>query len=264
MKFDQQHEIDLAINYIHQHIDEPISLSQLASHVAYSPFHFARIFKEKIGLPPLYYVSSLRLQRAKDLLVSTNLNVRDIGLEIGQQSLGTFTTRFTERVGMAPSQFRDSQNQINNYLYTLKKFNDWDPLILTTNQLNNVKGTVQSEVPFNGFILIGLFKKPIPEGLPLYGTLLNSLDEFSFMNVKPGTYYIMATALSWEIQTTELLLPYTTLRAWSRTPINVGLHSLVPHQNLTLHKPGLSDPPILISLPLLIHNFLRRKQDSNL
>lgn len=95
-------EIDEAIAYIHQNLDEPLPLSRLARHVAFSSYHFARIFKERIGLPPLYYVSSLRLERAKDLLLNSNLSVRQIGLEIGQQSLGTFTTRFTERVGMTP------------------------------------------------------------------------------------------------------------------------------------------------------------------
>lgn len=91
--------IDEVIAYIHKHIDEPLQLSRLADIALYSPFHFTRIFKEKIGLSPMYYVSALRLQKAKDLLLQTNLTIRDIGLEIGQQSLGTFTTRFTERVG---------------------------------------------------------------------------------------------------------------------------------------------------------------------
>jgi len=91
------------IAHIHQHIDEPLPLSRLAGHVACSPYHFTRLFKKQIGLSPLYYVSSLRLQKAKDLLLHTSMRVRDIGLEIGQQSLGTFTTRLTERVGVTPS-----------------------------------------------------------------------------------------------------------------------------------------------------------------
>lgn len=109
-------EIDEVIAYIHQHIYEPLPLTRLAGHVAYSPYHFARIFKERIGLSPLYYVSSLRLQRAKDLLLRTNLSVRAIGLEIGQQSLGTFTTRFTQRVGLTPSEFRHSTLQADHHL----------------------------------------------------------------------------------------------------------------------------------------------------
>lgn len=90
-------EIDDVIIYIHAHLNEPLLLSDLAQLAAYSPYHFSRMFKLKTGLSPLYYVSSLKLQRANELLLHTDLIIRDIGMEIGQQSLGTFTTRFTEK-----------------------------------------------------------------------------------------------------------------------------------------------------------------------
>ncbi|MBD0382192.1 helix-turn-helix domain-containing protein [Paenibacillus sedimenti] len=251
-------EIDEVIAYIHRHIYEPLPLSQLASYVAYSPYHFTRIFKERIGLPPLYYVSSLRLQKAKDLLLRTNLSIRDIGLEIGQQSLGTFTTRFTERVGVTPSEFRSSALQADNHLRSLQKLNDWRTTDLVLNPYSRIEGIVQAETPFEGIILIGLFAKPIPEGLPLYGTLLGSLGEFCFTDVKPGTYYLMATSVSWGMQAMDVLLPQATLRTRSKEPIIVGPYSSVPHQKVTLYPPRLDDPPILISLPLLMNNFLDR------
>jgi len=170
MMSDWHSEIDEVIAYIHQHIHEPLSLSRLASHVAYSPYHFTRIFKERIGLSPQYYVSSLRLQKAKELLLRTNLRVRDIGLEIGQQSLGTFTTRFTHRVGVTPSDFRSSTRQADNHLKLLKNLTDWYMLQPILNNHPRIEGNVQAVEPFEGVILIGLFPKPIPEGLPLYGT----------------------------------------------------------------------------------------------
>jgi AraC family transcriptional regulator len=74
-----------------------------------------------MGISPVYYISALRLQKAKDLLLNTNLRVRDIGLEIGQKSLGTFTTRFTERVGMTPSEFRNSVQRAENHFRSLQK-----------------------------------------------------------------------------------------------------------------------------------------------
>ncbi|SFL54410.1 Helix-turn-helix domain-containing protein [Paenibacillus sp. 1_12] len=257
-------EIDQVIAYIHQHIDEPISLSQLASHLAYSPYHFTRIFKERMGLSPLYYVSSLRLQKAKDLLLRTNLSVRDIGLEIGQQSLGTFTTRFTERVGMTPTDFRNSTLEASSEFRSLHNLKDLCTSHSDNNHYGRIEGTIQSTIPFDGVILIGLFPKPIPEGLPLHGTLLFSLGDFCFTGVQPGTYYLMATSVSWGMQATDILLPHTTLRTRSREPIVVQSCSDVPHQQVTLHVPRLDDPPILISLPLLMSNFLNRTmQHSN-
>lgn len=260
---DRYSEIDEAITYIHQNLHEPLTLSELANHVAYSPYHFTRLFKEKMGLPPLYYVSSLRLQKAKDLLLHTNLSVRDIGLEIGQQSLGTFTTRFTERVGVSPSHFRNSKEQAGNHFDTLRNLKDWSLPNLDSNEHHIVRGTIRAEVPFQGVILIGLFPKPIPEGLPLHGTLLSSLGDFCFTDVKPGVYYLMATSVAWKMKTTDFLLPNTTLRTRTRKPIIVG-STPVPHQQVTLYPPRLDDPPILISLPLLMNNFLNQmNQHSN-
>lgn len=253
---DRYSGIDEVIAYIHQQIYEPLPLTQLAKYAGYSPYHFARIFKERIGLPPLYYVSSLRLQKAKDLLLRTNLSIRCIGLEIGQQSLGTFTTRFTERVGVTPSDFRNSTQQANDHLRSLKKLSDWSPWPSESNQHHTIKGTVHAEIPFEGVILIGLFARPIPEGLPLYGTLISSLGEFCFADVKPGTYYLMATSVSWGMKAMDFLLPQTTLRTRSKEPIIVRSDSFVPHQQVMLHVPRLDDPPILISLPLLMNNFL--------
>ncbi|MGG3570956.1 helix-turn-helix transcriptional regulator [Bacillus gobiensis] len=262
---DRYSEIDEVISYIHQNIFEPISLSRLAGHVAYSPYHLTRIFKERIGLPPLYYVSSLRLQKAKEMLLRTDLSVRDIGLDIGQQSLGTFTTRFTERVGVTPSQFRNSTQQADNHFQSLKRLSDWQMSYpAATQHVRVVEGTVQAEIPFEGVILIGLFPKPIPEGPPLYGTLLPSLGNFCFPNVKPGTYYLMATSIPWGMQPTDILLPYTTLRTRSKEPIIVDHDTSLLHQKVMLRAPRLDDPPILISLPLLMNNYLKRvRQISN-
>ena len=93
--------------------------------------------KEKIGISPVYYISALRLQKAKDLLLNTNLRVRDIGLEIGQKSLGTFTTRFTERVGMSPSEFRNSVQTAENHFRSIQKLNDWSDSPILMNQQDN-------------------------------------------------------------------------------------------------------------------------------
>jgi AraC family transcriptional regulator len=103
-----------------------------------------------------------------------------------------------------------------------------------------------------------LFAKPIPEGLPLYGTLLFSLGDFCFTGIKPGTYYLMATSVSWGMQAMDFLLPHATLRFRSKEPIKVGLNFSVPHQQVMQNVPRTDDPPILISLPLLMNNFLNR------
>jgi AraC family transcriptional regulator len=146
----------------------------------------------------------------------------------------------------------------------LQKLNDWRTSHPAANQYARIEVTVLATVPFEGVILIGLFAKPIPEGLPLYGTVLSSEGDFCFTGVKPGIYYLMATTISWGMQAMDILLPQTTLRTRSREPIIVGTHSIVPHQQVTLHVPRPDDPPILISLPLLMSNFLKKvRQNTN-
>jgi AraC-like DNA-binding protein len=258
MSLNSYPEIDEVITYIHRHLYDPLPLSRLASHAAYSQYHFSRIFKERMGLTPLYYVSSLRLQMAKQLLVRTNMNIRDIGLEIGQLSLGTFTTRFTEKVGVTPSEFRNSARQAGSILRALESLDDWRDVQPFSRHHGIVRGTIQTEVSFEGVVLIGLFAKPIPEGMPLYGTLIRSGGEFMFQNVKPGTYYLMATSVSWEMQAVDFLLPEVTLRTRSKEPIIVESGSTIPYQLVKLFLPSPDDPPILVSLPFLMNNFLNR------
>ncbi|HYG57318.1 MAG TPA: AraC family transcriptional regulator [Symbiobacteriaceae bacterium] len=252
----QHTEMDEIIAFIHQHLYDPLSLSRLAAYAGYSPYHFTRMFKDRTGLPPLYFVSALRLQKAKDLLLRTDMSVREIGLEIGQQSLGTFTTRFTERVGMTPSDFRHSTPQANYSLRSLQGLSDWQ--VRRPDNGAVIEGTVQAPLRFAGATLIGLFPKPVPEGLPQHGTLIPGVGDFRITGVKPGIYYLMATAVAWEMNAMDFLLPQTTLRARAKEPIIVGPYASVPHQQIMLHLPRQDDPPILISLPVLMNQFLTR------
>lgn len=263
MSGDSHAEIDRAVAYIHQYLHEPLSLSQLARVVAYSPYHFSRMFKARVGLTPQYYVSSLRLQRAKELLLYTHLSIRDIGLEIGQQSLGTFTTRFTHRVGVTPACFRASRLQADRGMRRLSQLHTRHRWTLpSVSPQARIQGVVQAVELFEGIIFVGLFPKPIPEGLPLYGTVLPALGPFNFQEVNPGTYYLMATSVSWQMAPVDYLIPRTTLRTRSRVPIVVQHDVPVPDQIVTLFPPRLDDPPILISLPMLMDRFLRRLSES--
>jgi AraC-like DNA-binding protein len=250
-------EIEGAVSYIQYHLDQPLSLPQIAKYAGYSPYHFTRVFKEKMGVSPFYYISSLRMNRAKELLLHTNFSVRDVSLEIGQQSLGTFTTQFTKRIGITPSAFRKSAQLMKDQVHSLKQMNQWSPSISFDSIRNSVEGIVESEVPINGVIFIGLFAKPVPEGIPLYGTLLPGQGSFCFENVKQGKYYLMATSVSWEMESNDVLLPEKTLRYRSHQPILVKDCFSIPFQQIKLRPPLLDDPPILVSLPLLMKIFLK-------
>jgi AraC-like DNA-binding protein len=85
---------------------EALSLDDLAAAAGYSRYHFARAFRAAFGETPGGYLSRRRVERAKDLLATANLTVTEICLLVGFSSHGSFSSRFTELVGCAPSEYR--------------------------------------------------------------------------------------------------------------------------------------------------------------
>jgi AraC-like DNA-binding protein len=89
-----------------RHFAEPLDLDRLAAESGFSKFHFARSFKDAYGETPAQYLTRRRVERAKDLLRHANLTVTEICMLVGFSSLGSFSSRFTELVGMPPSIYR--------------------------------------------------------------------------------------------------------------------------------------------------------------
>ena len=85
---------------------QPLDVEALARDAQMSAGHFSRQFKLAYGESPYSYLMTRRIERAMALLRRGDLNVTDICFEVGCSSLGTFTTRFTELVGMPPTEYR--------------------------------------------------------------------------------------------------------------------------------------------------------------
>ena len=67
-----------------------------------TPYHFARIFRNVTGIPPGEFLTAVRLERTKQLLLDTDLGVAEVCFEVGYESVGTFATRFKDLVGLPP------------------------------------------------------------------------------------------------------------------------------------------------------------------
>ncbi len=85
---------------------EDISLDDLAAEARLSPFHFARMFKQSLGLPPRAYFTRLRMERACELLERTNLTVTEIALELGYSSNQVLARIFIKHQRMSPTGYR--------------------------------------------------------------------------------------------------------------------------------------------------------------
>jgi AraC-like DNA-binding protein len=111
-----QHLRDLArLRRVRDRIDreyaQPLDVEALARGVAMSAGHLSRQFRLAYGESPYAWLMTRRIERAMALLRRGDLSVTAVCFEVGCTSLGTFSTRFTELVGMPPSVYRRQQAQ---------------------------------------------------------------------------------------------------------------------------------------------------------
>ena len=106
-----QHLLDLArLRRVRDRIDreyaQPLDVEALARMALMSPAHFSRRFREAYSETPYSYLMTRRIERAKALLRRGDLSVTEVCFAVGCTSLGSFSARFTELVGEAPSTYR--------------------------------------------------------------------------------------------------------------------------------------------------------------
>lgn len=96
------------LSYMQQHLDEPVSLEQLAAQAALHPHYLCTCFKEALGLTISEYWKQLRIHRACMLLASTDKPVTEIAIECGFNSLSYFHRTFRKVQGTSPRQYREN------------------------------------------------------------------------------------------------------------------------------------------------------------
>lgn len=95
--------------YIDAHLDQDIALSDVASVLHLSQYHFCRLFKQSTGVTPHHYLTQCRIDRAKQLLRTTKLTVTEVAVAVGFNSHSSFSRLFRQRVGVTPKGFRATQ-----------------------------------------------------------------------------------------------------------------------------------------------------------
>lgn len=99
-------QLRLVLDYMHAHFSEDLSLQAIAQQLHLSSHYFGRLFRQSTGKTPHQYVTECRLERAKQLLKQTNLQVVEVAAEVGFRSQSHFTTVFKEQMRTTPLQFR--------------------------------------------------------------------------------------------------------------------------------------------------------------
>ena len=99
--------IKKARDYIQEHQGEKLSLGQVARAVNMSTFYFCKTFKKITGINFTDYLSRVRIEKSKNLLLNPNLRVSEIAFEVGFQSLTHFNRVFKKILGQSPTEYRD-------------------------------------------------------------------------------------------------------------------------------------------------------------
>ncbi len=89
---------------------QPLDLEALARAAHVSPRHFSRSFRRTFGETPYQYLLTRRIERARNMLRTTDLAVAEICLAVGFTSVGSFTTTFRRHVGVSPTTYRRQNN----------------------------------------------------------------------------------------------------------------------------------------------------------
>jgi AraC family transcriptional regulator len=240
-----------AARFLSTHAHEPIVLGDVADHVGYSPFHLARAFERQLGIPPNQFLAAHRFQRAKRLLLSSDLRAIDICHAVGFTSVGTFTTRFTAAVGRSPLEFRRLPDLLTDA--------PPEPVLVpgAAPRGGMVSGSVRLSPAALGVlggsaaVYVGVFPRRSARGIPVSGTLLGHTGDFLLTGIPPGSYWVLATALPARAGPEDQLVPGVAVSGAAPQPVCVGSATSLHHREIALDLRPDWSPPVVVALPPL-------------
>jgi len=242
--------IERVIETMRAHLCEPLLLEDMADVACLSPYYFSRVFHQIISIPPGEFLSTLRLDMAKRLLLTTSLSVTDICFEVGYVGLGSFTTRFTQMVGLPPRHLRHvARNTTLPPFVELCDTRMISPLMFP--YVGGVSGRILTTSPFSGLIFAGLFPKAIPQGRPVRCTLLSTPGPYHIDLVPDGRYFLLVAALPISENPYTYLMPQNDVLVGIHGPIIVHNGKAQNTVDIILRPPRLTDPPIISALPFI-------------
>ncbi|MFJ1809570.1 MULTISPECIES: helix-turn-helix domain-containing protein [unclassified Streptomyces] len=235
-----EHIVERAVQIIRERYSEPLSLDDIAGAVLVSKFHLLRVFSQVTGVTPGRFLGAVRIGEAKRLLKNSDLGVATISSRVGYSSTGSFTSRFTESVGIPPTQYRQLSRAEGGYAVpsTLDGRSD-----RTRCQLHGVARAAAEPV---SSIYIGSFDSPILQRHPSSWTTTEHLGPFVLQQVPHGICYLHATMRAAQEQPGRPL--ETMLLTATLGPIRIDPYASFEVE-LVLCPRNWSHPPILFAAP---------------
>lgn len=249
----RKRRIERVILAMRHHLGVPMNNQEMADIACLSPCHFNRVFHRVTGIPPAQFHSALRMQRAKELLIDTELSITDVCFEVGYNSLGTFITRFNQSVGLSPGAYRRFVRRLapTHLADIAPRLQDLRQPIQTG---AFIRGTIRFVEALDGPTFVALFRQAIPEGRPVACVLTTAEQEYIVPLPNAGHWYIFSVRALWTTKIGELL----TLDGMpqGRTSVLACEPHVFCDMHIDLNSPNVFNPPALMSLPLLITRLL--------
>jgi AraC family transcriptional regulator len=233
-----ERNIRRVIDCLHENLGERITIDDMARTAMFSKFHFTRLFQQVTGVSPGRFLSAIRLQEAKNLLLTTSLSVTEISHRVGYSSVGTFSSRFKSSVGLSPTAYRELRG------FALRIAVETPHKGIRT---SIIQGTISEplEDRRRGTVFLGLFRDTIPQGTPARCAVLERPGPFRLENVPEGDWYLLAQSVSPGEEDTMGDAPPTV---GSHGPIRVRPGAIIEPLEITLRPMDILDPPVLMAL----------------
>lgn len=104
------HRMIQVLNYIHNHLENRITVAELADIMCVTPDHFSRIFKQVNGMTPNRYIQRKRVERAQTLMFSSNLDLAGIACKVGIPNQSQFSKLFHRHTGISPRLYMQNRH----------------------------------------------------------------------------------------------------------------------------------------------------------
>lgn len=219
-----------------------LDVADLADHAGYSPFHFSRVFAARVGMGPGRYLTALRIDAAKRLLLADRDPVIDIATAVGFDSLSSFARRFRSTVGVPPARLRHLAEHIHDHPpRPFSLLTPGPPAVLVTLDV-----AAACSPRGDASVWVGWYPHPAPVGLPRAGMLVAGVPRVR-LPLCEGAPYLLGFAVAAHADPLDHLVPSAPVVAAHPAPITGQCE-------VTLHfgaQPAHRRIPLLTALPSL-------------
>jgi AraC-like DNA-binding protein len=242
--------VSRVIESMHENMGEQLTIEDMARTAMFSKFHFSRVFQRATGVSPGRFLSAIRLEEAKRLLVATTSSVTEISHLVGYASVGTFSSRFRSSVGVSPTTYRRLGG------FTARICPD-ERLRIPSRRRAAIRGHVWAPSSGRpGPIFLGLFPDRLPQGQPVRCTVLHQPGSYALDDVPPGTWHLLVYSAGTgpDVAGQDDLIPMqrdggrVNTFVGSHGPITIRPDTSVRPADVRLRQMNAFDPPVLLAL----------------